>query len=322
MKYANNVLELIGDTPLVRLNVVTKGIKATVLAKAEFLNPGGSVKDRIGVSMLLDAEKKGLIKPGATIIEPTSGNTGVGLALVASLRGYKAIFVMPDKMSDEKEQLLRSFGAEVVRTPTNVAPDDERSNYKVAERLVRETPNAFSPNQYMNPSNPQAHYETTGPEIWRDTEGNVTHFIAGVGTGGTISGTARFLKEKNPEVKIIGVDPVGSLFFGRFYKKEENVHPYKIEGIGEDFLPETTDLSLIDDIIQVTDREAFTMTRRLVREEGLLAGGSSGAAVHGALKIAEQLDKDAVVVVLLPDSGRNYLSTTFNDDWMKENGFL
>ncbi len=322
MKYAKTVLELIGNTPLVRLNSVTKGIRATVLAKVEFLNPGGSVKDRIGVSMLLDAEKKGLVKPGATIVEPTSGNTGMGLALVACLRGYRTIFVMPDKMSKDKELQLRALGAEVVWTPTAVEPDDPRHYCNVAERIVRETPGAFSPNQYSNPSNPLAHYETTGPEIWRDTGGKVTHFVAGVGTGGTISGTARFLKEKNPKIQVIGADPEGSIYYPRFYRKKEDLHLYKTEGIGEDFIPGTVDFKVIDEIIRVTDKEAFTMTRRLVREEGLLAGGSSGTAVHACLKVARKLDKDALVVVLLPDSGRSYLRTIFNDEWMRKEGFL
>ncbi|MBS3164677.1 cysteine synthase [Candidatus Woesearchaeota archaeon] len=322
MRYGRDVLELVGNTPLVQLNSISKGSKGMVLAKLEFLNPGGSVKDRIGVSMVLDAEKRGLLKPGGTIVEPTSGNTGMGLALVATLKGYKCIFVMPEKMSIEKERLLRAFGAEVVRTPTDVAPDDPRSNYKVAERLAKEIPNAFSPNQYRNPTNPLAHYQTTGPELWRDTEGKLTHFVAGIGTGGTISGTARYLKEKNPKVKVIGADPEGSIFHDRFHGRNGRPYTYKVEGIGEDFIPDTTDLKLLDGIEVVSDRQAFLMARRLVREEGLLVGGSSGAAMEAASRVAKTLKKGDVLVVLLPDGGRSYLSTFLDDGWMKENRFL
>ena len=322
MRYGRDVLELVGNTPLVQLNSISKGSKGMVLAKLEFLNPGGSVKDRIGVSMVLDAEKRGLLKPGGTIVEPTSGNTGMGLALVATLKGYKCIFVMPEKMSIEKERLLRAFGAEVVRTPTDVAPDDPRSNYKVAERLAKEIPNAFSPNQYRNPTNPLAHYQTTGPELWRDTEGKLTHFVAGIGTGGTISGTARYLKEKNPKVKVIGADPEGSIFHDRFHGRNGRPYTYKVEGIGEDFIPDTTDLKLLDGIEVVSDRQAFLMARRLVREEGLLVGGSSGAAMEAASRVAKILKKGDVLVVLLPDGGRSYLSTFLDDGWMKENRFL
>jgi len=322
MRYGRDVLELVGNTPLVQLNSISKGSKGMVLAKLEFLNPGGSVKDRIGVSMVLDAEKRGLLKPGGTIVEPTSGNTGMGLALVATLKGYKCIFVMPEKMSIEKERLLRAFGAEVVRTPTDVAPDDPRSNYKVAERLAKEIPNAFSPNQYRNPTNPLAHYQTTGPELWRDTEGKLTHFVAGIGTGGTISGTARYLKEKNPKVKVIGADPEGSIFHDRFHGRNGRPYTYKVEGIGEDFIPDTTDLKLLDGIEVVSDRQAFLMARRLVREEGLLVGGSSGAAMEAASRVAKILKKGDVLVVLLPDGGRSYLSTFLDDGWMRENRFL
>jgi len=322
MKYFENILEAIGNTPLIKLNNVTKGIKATILAKLEFLNPGGSVKDRIGIAMIEDAEKKGLLKPGGTIIEPTSGNTGVGLALVATLKGYKMIFTMPDKMSQEKELLLRAFGAEVIRCPTEVPPDDPRSYYKVAERLNKETPNSFLPNQYYNPNNPRAHYETTGPEIWRDTDGKITHLVVGIGTGGTITGAGRFLKEKNPEIKIIGVDPEGSIYHHKFYKAEGEIHTYKVEGIGEDFIPETVDLEIIDEIIVVNDRDSFIMARRLAREEGILAGGSSGSAVFAAIEIARKLDENALIVTILPDTGSNYLSKFFNDEWMKENNLL
>jgi len=322
MHYFENITDIIGQTPLVKLNRVVKGLRPRVLAKVEYLNPGGSVKDRIGMRMLLEAEKKGRLKKGGTIVEPTSGNTGVGLALFAIQRGYQMIFTMPDKMSLEKELLLKAFGAEVIRTPTAVAPDDPRSYYKVAERIVKKRRNAFLPNQYANRNNPRAHFETTGPEIWNDTKGKITHFVAGVGTGGTITGVARYLKKKNPKVRIIGADPEGSIYHHQFYGKGGPVHTYKTEGIGEDFIPSTVDLSLLDEIIVVSDKESFAMTRRLAREEGLFVGGSSGTAVVAALKIAKKLNRNQVVVVLLPDTGRSYLSTIFNDDWMKENGFL
>lgn len=321
MRYYENITETIGQTPLVKLNKIVKGIRPCVLAKVEYFNPGGSVKDRIAVKMLREAEKKGLVKKGGTIVEPTSGNTGVGLALFAIQRGYKMVFTMPDKMSMEKELLLKAFGAEVIRTPTAVAPDDPRSYYKVAERIVEKTRNAFLPNQYANQNNPQAHFETTGPEIWKDTKGKITHFVAGVGTGGTITGAARYLKKKNPEIKIIGADPEGSIYHHQFYEKEGPIHTYKTEGIGEDFIPATVDLSLLDEVIIVNDKESFEMTRRLAREEGLFVGGSSGTAVVAAIKAAKKLHRDQVVVVLLPDTGRSYLSTIFNDEWMKENGF-
>ncbi len=305
-----------------KLNRIAEGLLPSVFAKVECLNPGGSTKDRIGIRMIEDAERSGFLKPGGTIVEPTSGNTGVGLAMAAAIKGYKTIFVMPDKMSAEKESLLRAYGAEVIRTPTNVSPEDARSYYSVAKRLAKEIPGAFSPNQYYNKNNPQAHYETTGPEIWRDTGGEITHFVAGMGTGGTISGVARFLKEKNPEIKIIGADPEGSIYSGEFSGQKEEVRPYKTEGIGEDFLPGTMDLRLVDRVITVPDKDAFLTARRLAMEEGLLVGGSSGAAVFAALKLAGELGKEAKIVVLLPDTGRNYLSTIFNDGWMKANGFL
>jgi cystathionine beta-synthase len=318
MKYANNVLELIGNTPLVKLNSISKGLKPLLLAKLEFMNPGGSVKDRIGITMVEEAEKSGLLKPGGTIVEPTSGNTGVGLAMAAALKGYKCVFVMPDKMSDEKIRLLRAYGAEVIITPTNVAPESPESYYSVSSRLAKEIPGGYKPDQYQNMSNPEAHYLTTGPEIWEQTEGKVDVFVCGMGTGGTISGVARYLKEKNPDVKIIGVDPEGSLYAGDVAK------PYKIEGIGEDFIPGTINLDIIDEMVVVGDKESFIMTRRLAREEGLLVGGSCGSAVVGACKYITKHDlgEDKTVVVLLPDSGRSYLSKIFSDNWMKENGFM
>jgi cystathionine beta-synthase len=325
MEYYNNIVETIGNTPLVKLNAVASDLPCPILAKVEFFNPGGSVKDRIGWTIIEDAERSGQLKPGGTIVEATSGNTGVGLAIAAAIKGYRCIFVMPDKMSQEKILLLRAFGARVVVTPTAVEPDDPRSYYSVADRLVEETPNAILANQYHNPVNPQSHYETTGPELWRQTRGRITHFVAGMGTGGTITGAGRYLKERNPHIKVVGVDPVGSILYelhrsGQTVKAES----YKVEGIGEDFLPTTTDLSVIDHIVQVTDRESLLMTRRLVREEGIFCGGSCGSAVIGAIKYAreQRLGPEDVVVVLLPDSGSRYLSKVFDDDWMRENGFL
>jgi cystathionine beta-synthase len=310
-----NILDLIGNTPLVRMPKITRGLKPTVLAKLEMLNPGGSVKDRIGIRMIEEAEKRGLLKKGGTIIEPTSGNTGVGLAIAAAIKGYKAVFVMPDKMSQEKISLLKAYGAEVVITPTAVPRESPESYYSVADRLAREIPGGFQPNQYFNPMNPQTHYETTGPELWKQTAGKIDYFVAGVGTGGTISGVARYLKEQNPEIRIVGVDPEGSLY------TQDQARPYKIEGIGEDFIPGTVDLKLIDEWVTVGDRDAFLMARRCVREEGILVGGSCGAALVGALEVAKKLDETKVVVVLLPDSGRSYLSKIFNDAWMKDQGF-
>jgi cystathionine beta-synthase len=325
ISFHKDILSTIGNTPLVRLNSVTRGLDPLVLAKVEFFNPGGSVKDRIGWPIIEDAERDGRLKPGGTIVEATSGNTGVGLAIAAALNGYRCIFVMPDKMSQEKILLLRAYGARVVVTPTAVEPEDPRSYYSVARRLVEETPNSILANQYHNPVNPQAHYETTGPEIWEQTAGRVTHFIAGMGTGGTITGAGRYLKEKNPDIQVIGVDPIGSILYelhrsGNYTTAEA----YKVEGIGEDFLPGTTDLSVIDEIVQVNDRESLLMTRRLVREEGIFSGGSCGAAVVGALKYihTHHLGPDDVVVIIMPDSGSRYLSKVFDDDWMRENGFL
>ncbi|MBP9503022.1 MAG: cystathionine beta-synthase [Candidatus Promineofilum sp.] len=325
IEYHDDILSTIGHTPLVRINSVTSGLEPLVLAKVEYFNPGGSVKDRIGWPIIEDAERDGRLRPGGTIIEATSGNTGVGLAIAAAIKGYRCVFVMPDKMSQEKILLLRAYGARVVVTPTAVEPEDPRSYYSVARRLVDETPNSILANQYYNPVNPQAHYDTTGPELWAQTSGQITHLVVGMGTGGTISGTGRYLKEQNPDVQIIGVDPIGSILYelhrsGNYTEAEG----YKVEGIGEDFLPGTTDLSIVDEIIQVNDRESLLMTRRLVREEGLFGGGSSGSVMAGALKFIRQhrLGPEAIVVVILPDSGSRYLSKVYNDDWMRENGFL
>lgn len=322
MRLNNNILQTIGNTPLVKLNNTTKGIKSSVYAKLEFLSPGESVKDRMALYIIKDAERKNLLKPGGTIVENTSGNTGVGVAIVAAVRGYKTIFTIPDKMSNEKIDLLKAFGAEVIVTKTDVPPDSPESYYEVAKRIAKEK-RAFYVDQYNNPKNIEAHYKTTGPEIWRDTKGKVDYLVAGIGTGGTLSGAGRFLKEKNKRIKIIAVDPEGSVFYNYFKtKKLIKPHVYKLEGIGEDMLVEAVDFDVIDDIIQVNDRESFLMARRLVREEGIFAGGSSGAAVVGALKVAKDLDEDKTIVVILPDSGSRYLSKIFNDDWMRENNFL
>ena len=319
MTIHNSLSELIGNTPLVKLHHVTDGIKATIAVKVEYFNPGGSSKDRIAERIIDAAERSGQLKPGGVIVEPTSGNTGVGLALVAQQRGYRTIFTLPDKVSESKRAVLRAYGAEVVVTPTDAGPDDPRSYYQVAERLANTIPGGFRPNQYDNPNGPLSHYYTTGPEIWEATDHKVTHFVAGIGTGGTISGTGKYLKEvSDGAVTVVGSDPEGSI-----YSDPSDVHQYDIEGVGEDFYPKAFDRNITDDIVQVTDREAFEMTRRLAAEEGLLVGGSSGMAVVSALKYAREhdLDSNQVVVVLLPDSGRSYLEKIFNDDWMRENGY-
>ena len=315
MKFSDSILDLVGNTPMVRLQKVARGLRPTLLAKLEQLNPGGSVKDRIGLTMVEQAERAGLLRPGGTIIEPTSGNTGHGLAMVAAIKGYNMVFVMPDKMSAEKISLLRAYGADVVVCPTNVERNSPQSYYSVADRLTKEIPGAFQPNQYFNPRNPEAHYRTTGPEIWDQTEGRIDVFVAGMGTGGTISGVAKYLKEQKPSVHIVGADPEGSLYSGP-------VAPYKVEGVGEDFMPGTMDIKLVDQIVQVTDKESFVAARRLAREEGILVGGSSGLALHAAIQVARDRGPDEVIVVLFPDTGRNYLSKFFNDEWMRQNGFM
>jgi cystathionine beta-synthase len=315
MDYFENIIDAVGNTPLVRLGRIERGegIDARLLAKIEYLNPGGSVKDRPALKMLEVAEKEGLLKPGGTVVEPTSGNTGAGLALAAAVKGYRCICVMPEKASKEKQDLLKALGAEVVVTPS-LPPEDPESYYGVAERLAREIPGGFKPGQYENPANPLAHYETTGPEVWEQTHGRITHFVAGMGTCGTITGTGRYLKERDSEVRIVGADPEGSIF-----SDPENVHSYAVEGVGEDFYPGNHDPKVIDEVIQVNDRETFLMTRQLMREEGLFVGGSCGMAVVAAVRVAKGLPESAVVVVLLPDTGRNYISKVFDDEWVLAN---
>jgi len=317
MQVLDTFLDAMGNTPLVRLHAVARGVKPTVLAKLEMLNPGGSVKDRIGIRMIEAAEREGTLRPGGTIVEPTSGNTGHGLAIAAAVRGYRCIFVMPDKMSQEKISLLRAYGAEVVICPTAVAPEHPESYYRVAERLASEIPGAFQPNQYWNPENPRTHYDTTGPEIWAQTDGKIDAFVAGVGTGGTISGVGKYLKEQNPDVLVIGADPEGSIYSG------DTPRPYLVEGIGEDFWPGTYDPSVVDRFVRVSDRDSFLTARALTRQEGILVGGSCGTAVFAALQVARELDDPAkTVVVLLPDTGRQYLSKFYSDPWMRQYGFL
>ncbi len=325
MKYAKNILETIGNTPLVQLNSVTKEIDALVLAKVETFNPGNSVKDRMALKMIEDAEADGRLQPGGTIIEGTSGNTGMGLALAAIIKGYKCIFVISDKQSKEKMDILRAVGAEVIVCPTNVEPDDPRSYYSVSKRLGSETPNSWYVNQYDNPSNALAHYEQTGPEIWEQTNGKITHFVVGVGTGGTVSGTAKYLKEKNPNIKVWGIDTYGSVF-KKYHETgifdENEIYPYITEGIGEDILPKNVDFSLIDGFTKVTDKDAAIYTRKIAKEEGIFVGNSAGSAIKGMLQLKEQFTKDDVVVVLFHDHGSRYVGKMFNDDWMRDRGFL
>jgi len=325
MQYAKNILETIGNTPLVRLNNITKGIEATVLAKVEFFNPGSSVKDRMALKMVEDAEQDGRLKPGGTIVEGTSGNTGMGLALAAIVKGYQLICVSTDKQSKEKFDILRAVGAEVIVCPTNVAPEDPRSYYSTSKRIAEETPNSWYVNQYDNPSNSIAHYQQTGPEIWDQTNGKITHFVVGVGTGGTISGVGKYLKEKNPAIKIWGIDTYGSVF-KKYHETgvfdENEIYPYITEGIGEDILPENVNFDVIDNFEKVTDKDAAIYTRKLAREEGIFAGNSCGAAVRGVIQLEKHFKKGDVVVVLLHDSGSRYVGKMYNDEWMKENNFL
>ena len=311
------MLDLVGRTPLVRLQRLSRGVEPTLLAKLEYMNPGGSVKDRIGLRMIEQAEREGKLRPGGTIVEPTSGNTGVGLAIAATLRGYRCVFVMPDKIAEEKRALLRSYGAEVVICPTAVEPESPESYYSVSDRLAEEIPGAYKPDQYSNPANPEAHYETTGPELWDQTDGEIDAIVFSVGTGGTISGTARYLRERKPDLLVVGADPEGSI-----YSSTEDVHPYLVEGIGEDFWPRTYDPSLVDEYVTVSDRDSFRTARRLAREEGMLVGGSGGTAVWAMLQVARRFGPNATIVTLIPDSGRGYLSKVYDDNWLLEHGFL
>jgi len=323
MKNIDYVYEAVGNTPLLKLNKLTQDLKAEIYAKLEFLNPAGSVKDRMARFIIEDAERRGLLKPGGTIVENSSGNTGSALAMIAAVKGYRCIITMPDKMSQEKQNLMKAFGAEVIITPTDVPAESPESYYSVARRLARETPGAFYPDQYNNPMNIEAHYRTTGPEIWEQTAGELDILVAGIGTGGTLSGVGRFLKEKNPAIQVIAVDPVGSVFY-EYFKTGQLPGPrlYKVEGIGEDYLVEAVDFNIIDDIIQVNDRNSFVTARNLAREEGVFAGGSSGSAVWGALEVARQQNDNKKIVVILPDSGSRYLSKIYNDSWMIEHGYL
>jgi cystathionine beta-synthase len=312
-----SILDTVGDTPLVRLSRIAAGVAPELIAKLESFNPGGSIKDRVALRLIEAAERDGRLRPGGTIIEPTSGNTGTGLAVVARLKGYRVIAVMPDKMSREKIDLLRAYGAEVVVAPTDVAPESPQSYYRVADRLTAEIPGAFQPNQYNNPANPETHYVSTGPELWRQSGGRITHLVCGVGTGGTITGVARYLREQSPDIEVIGADPEGSIY------SNEEVHPYLVEGVGEDFWPQTYDPSVVDRYVTVSDRDSFLTTRRLAEVEGLLVGGSSGLAVHAALEVAREIDdREALIAAILPDGGRAYLSKIFNDAWMRQYGFL
>jgi cystathionine beta-synthase len=324
IKFYENILGTLGNTPLVKLNKITRGYKGHYFAKMETFNPGGSVKDRIGLEIIEEAEREGRLRPGGTIVEATSGNTGLGLAIAAAIKGYKCVFTLPDKMSIEKIRLLKAFGAEVIVTPTAVPHDSPESYTEVAKRVVRETPNSILANQYFNPKNPEAHMKTTGPEIWEQTGGQIDYFVCGVGTGGTISGVGKYLKEKNSKIKIVGIDPKGSILKEYFYSKKFSpvLKTYKVEGIGQDWLPGTLNFDVIDDMVEANDKESFLMARRLTREEGLFVGGSAGTAMAGALKYADHMKENDVMVILIPDTGERYLSKVYNDDWMRENGFL
>src|SRR6202140_3000273 len=319
----NNILEAVGRTPLVRLNRINQGLKPQIYVKADYINPGGSVKDRIAITMIDEAEKKGLLKPGGTIVEGTSGNTGMGLALVAAVRGYNCVFTTTAKQSKEKVDLLKALGSKFIVCPTAVEPEDPRSYYSVAKKLAREIPNAYYPNQYVTPMNPEAHYRSTGPEIWDDSEGKITHFVCGMGTGGTISGVGKYLKEKNPKIQVIGVDPYGSLYYD-FVKRGETVKAktYVVEGIGEDFFPTTMDLKIVDGVIQGNDEECLVVARRLVKMEGRFTGGSGGGCISATLQIAKTLGPEAFLVAFLPDTGMRYLSKVYNDEWMRERGYV
>lgn len=323
MKILKNIEQLIGNTPIVELRKIPKDIKSTILAKLEYFNPTGSVKDRMALYIIDDAERRGLLKSGGTIVENSSGNTGMALAMIAAVRGYKCIITMPDKMSDEKRNMIRTFGAEVIITPTDVPPQSPQSYYSIAKKIAEQTPNSYYPDQYNNPKNIEAHYKTTGPEIWKQTNGKIDYLIAGIGTGGTLSGAGRFLKENNPNIKIIAVDPIGSVFYD-YFKKGKLIKPnvYKVEGIGEDYLVKAVDFKIIDDIIQVTDKESFLMARKLTEEEGFFVGGSSGSAMVAAMKLAHKIEKNKNIVVIFPDSGNRYLSKIYNDEWMKKNNYL